>query len=140
LRSLFVLDTHALLAYLEDEEGADLVAASIKDAVDGKIDLAFSLVNWGELYYITLRAHGREKLRRALADVETLPIKIEPIDIDLTRRAAEIKASHRLSYADAFAAALARSKGATLLTGDDEFAALADQIKIRWIRGKRRTQ
>ncbi len=138
MRPTFIFDSHALLAYLEDEEGADLVAATIKDAIDEKIEIALSIVNWGEVYYIILRSHGREKLGHVLVNIETLPIKIEPIDKQLTQEAAEIKASHRLSYADAFAAALTKTKQATLLTGDAEFETLADQIKIRWIRGKKR--
>jgi len=38
-----------------------------------------------------------------------------------------------MSYADAFAAALAKMKKAQLVTGDKEFKALEGEIKIIWI-------
>jgi len=38
-----------------------------------------------------------------------------------------------MSYADAYAAALAKIKKATLVTGDKEFKALENEIKINWI-------
>ncbi len=46
--------------------------------------------------------------------------------------AAHIKAEHQLAYADAFAAALAVSNGATLVTGDPEFKVLEDSLSIHW--------
>ena len=43
------------------------------------------------------------------------------------------KARHRLSLADALAAALAKEKKAELVTGDPEFKALEKEIKIAWL-------
>jgi predicted nucleic acid-binding protein len=38
-----------------------------------------------------------------------------------------------MSYADAFAAALAKIKKADLVTGDNEFKALDGDIRISWV-------
>jgi ribonuclease VapC len=54
-------------------------------------------------------------------------------DWDLTRRAAHLKARHRLSYADCFAAALAQQRDAELVTGDQEFRPLARDVKLHWL-------
>ena len=57
------------------------------------------------------------------------------IDADwpLTRAAAAIKARGNVSYADSFAAALAKLHGAVLVTGDNEFRQLKDEIAIEWL-------
>ena len=44
-----------------------------------------------------------------------------------------MKATYRISLADAFAAALARRRKAELVTGDPEFKPLEREIKIRWL-------
>ena len=38
-----------------------------------------------------------------------------------------------MSYADCYAAALAKNKQASLVTGDPEFKQVAKDIKIHWI-------
>ena len=47
--------------------------------------------------------------------------------------AAELKAQYPISYADAFAAALAIERGATLVSGDPEFSALTPEINLLWL-------
>jgi len=49
--------------------------------------------------------------------------------------AAQLKASHKLSLADAFAAALAKEKKAELVTGDPEFKPLEKEVKVHWLKG-----
>jgi len=62
-------------------------------------------------------------------------IKLVPVgeDLALVRQAAIFKASRRLGYADAFAAGLAKLRNAELITGDRDFKALEDEIKITWL-------
>lgn len=47
--------------------------------------------------------------------------------------AAHIKAQYPIAYADAFAVAAARSRNATVLTGDPEFEAVGEAVAIDWI-------
>jgi ribonuclease VapC len=54
-------------------------------------------------------------------------------------QAAQIKARHKLSYADCFAAALARKLDAILVTGDQEFSQLEDIVAIEWLTTRRRS-
>jgi hypothetical protein len=51
--SIFVLDSYALLAYLQDEPVAPRVEKLLEDAGKGKCRLLFSMINLGELLYIT---------------------------------------------------------------------------------------
>ncbi|MBP9665121.1 MAG: PIN domain-containing protein [Pyrinomonadaceae bacterium] len=47
--------------------------------------------------------------------------------------AAGYKAGGGISYADCFAAALAKQTNATLITGDREFKKLESEITIEWL-------
>ncbi len=49
-------------------------------------------------------------------------------------RAAKPEARANNSLADAYAAALAKTQDATLVTGDLEFQTLAREIKIKWLK------
>jgi predicted nucleic acid-binding protein len=54
-------------------------------------------------------------------------------DLHLTKQAAIYKANHKMAYADAFAAGLAKIKNAHLVTGDPEFKSLEKEIGITWL-------
>ena len=128
-----VLDSYSLIAYFEAEAGAKLVADVIKTARDSGVLLLLSVVNWGELYYLTLRETGPEGADQVLDAISSLPIEIVNADRELTQEAARLKARGGISYADCFAAALAKIRKSELLTGDREFKQLADVVKILWI-------
>lgn len=128
-----VLDSYSLLAYLEGEEGRETVIEVIQDARDSRADIFLSVVNWGEVYYITLREAGRKRLKEVVHLISMLPIQLIPVDLELTRQAAEFKSSKRMSYADCYAAATAKLYRAELVTGDTEFKQVEQEIKILWI-------
>jgi predicted nucleic acid-binding protein len=128
-----VLDSYSLIAYLENEDGAEKMIEVIQVARSAGKPLLLSVVNWGEVYYITLRETGRERVEAVAHLISTLPIELVPADLELTREAAEFKASKRISYGDCFAAALAKLRKAELVTGDEEFRQIEKEIKILWI-------
>ena len=131
--ALRVLDSHSLIAYLENESGADKMIELFQVARDSGKTLLLSVVNWGEIYYITLREAGRERAEAVAHLISTLPIQIVPVDLELTKQAAEFKAFKRRSYGDYFAAALAKLRKAELVTGDSEFNQVKGDVKIFWI-------
>lgn len=96
-------------------------------------NLLLSVVNWGEVFYIVHREYGPSKAQQVADVIDTLPIEIIPADLELTRQAAVFKAKHKMSYADCFAAALAKLRRAELITGDKEFKELEQEIKINWL-------
>lgn len=128
-----VLDSYSLIAYLEGEPGKEKVIEMIQDARDSKVSLFLSIVNWGEVYYITLRETGRKRLEEIMRLISTLPIQLVPADLELTRQAAEFKSSKKMSYADCYAAATAKHYKAALVTGDMEFKQVEKEVKIIWI-------
>lgn len=129
----YVLDSFALLAYLEGEAGAERVQEVLVKSQAGEAEVALCIVNYGEVVYITERERGLPTAQRVIAMIDQLPITVVEADRTLTFAAAHIKASRRLSYADAFAAALAETRGATLLTGDPEFHQIESLIAIDWL-------
>lgn len=128
-----VLDSYSLIAYFEGEAGKDEMIEIFRAARDSGHLLLFSVVNWGEVFYITLRQAGREWADHVARLISTLPIEIIPADLDLARQAAEFKASKKMSYADCFAAALAKSRKAELVTGDKEFKQVEGEVRIHWL-------
>jgi ribonuclease VapC len=128
-----VLDSYSLIAYFEGEAGTDKMIEVFRAARDSGRLLLLSVVNWGEVFYITLREAGRERAEQVAHLISSLPIQIISADLDLTRQAAEFKATRKMSYADCFAAALAKLRKAELVTGDREFKQVEGDVKLLWI-------
>lgn len=130
-----VLDSWALIAFLEDEPAADALEKLLQQAADERHKLLLSAVNWGEVYYNTMRQVSQEAAEQKVQEIASLPIDIVGVDDDLAlvRQAAIFKATHKMSYADCFAAALAKLRNAELVTGDAEFKAVEKEIKIAWL-------
>jgi len=129
----YVLDSYSLLAYAENEKGADEVEDILKKALEDKAELFLCVINWGEMYYISLREGGKERAELYKNTFARYPITIVEANKELTLQAAEYKAFQKISYADAFAAAVAKIKKAILITGNKELKIFENDIKIMWI-------
>ena len=132
----FVLDSYAMLAYFRNEEGREKVEQLLNEAVAEKHELYMTCINAGEVYYIAYRKDGADKAALVWKALQQFPIHISEVDMAFTHKAAHIKSRYKLSYADSFAAALAISKKAVLITGDDEFEALVGEsgFKVKYLR------
>jgi len=128
-----VLDASALMTFFEDRGGAPTVEDLLGKAAEAKCPLLMSVVNWGEVYYSVWRTHGEGVANGKLREIAQLPIEIIDADFELTRLAASLKAVHGLPYADCFAAALAQSHKAVLVTGDKDFERIESLLKIVWL-------
>ncbi|HEV8079572.1 MAG TPA: type II toxin-antitoxin system VapC family toxin [Chitinophagaceae bacterium] len=117
----YVLDTFALVAFFRGEKGADEVEKLLVDALTGRHQLYLCSYNAGEIYYAIWRKSGKGMADACRIKLLQFQITIIEADLQLTFEAATIKATHKLSYADAHAAALALHLNATVLTGDKEF-------------------
>jgi ribonuclease VapC len=128
-----IIDAHGLLVFLEKEAGFEKVKSFFVNAVEKDNYLLMTSVNFGEVYYIILRECGQEKAHEIEKIIRTLPIEIVAVDINLAREAAHFKANYKISYADCFAAALAKLHKGEVVTGDKEFKAFENEVKIAWI-------
>jgi predicted nucleic acid-binding protein len=122
----YLLDTSALLSFIEDEAGADCVEEALKRPT--------THVPWPvllEMHYITLQERGEAEAYRRTALVKQLNVKILwDMDESTLLTAARLKAGHRLSLADAIIAAYALRTDAVLMHKDPEFDALVGLVPM----------
>lgn len=134
----YVFDACALIAFLNDEDGADKVEQLFELAWAGEVELYATSVNLYEVYYDALRHTSPGKAEELLADLYALPITVvESVDRSLIRLAAHFKTMHRMSVADSFALALARQLGASLVSTDHhEFDDVekSGEARFFWLR------
>ncbi|MCL4507016.1 MAG: PIN domain-containing protein [Chloroflexi bacterium] len=128
-----VLDAWAVLAFLQDEPAGKLVADIIADTHEAGGSVLMTVANAGEVWYIVSREASESDADASIADLLNIGVQLTDINWELTRIAARFKARGRLSYADAYAAALAKQSKCELVTGDPEFKALDGEIKLRWL-------
>ena len=133
---VYVLDSFALLAYFQAEPGGPIVRDLAEAANDEKTTLTMSLINVGELYDIACRRRGAKQAEEMLNDLRRLPITFYAVTEGRIMAAARLKAAHPLSYADAFAIALAQELNAPIVTGDPEFQAAEGLATIMWLPKK----
>jgi predicted nucleic acid-binding protein len=129
-----VLDSWALMAFFEDDAGAEIVEELLLKAEESGKSLLMCVVNWGEVWYNIARHQGPLVADRFINDIDKMAIEIVDADVELTMLAAKFKAKHAMAYADCYAAALARLRKADLVTGDREFKLVAGDVKILWLR------
>jgi predicted nucleic acid-binding protein len=129
----YVLDTWAVIAYLEDEPSAQQIADLIATAHEGSIPVYMTVVNVGEVWYTIAREVSENDANGSVKELRDLRIQFVDADWDLTQEAARFKSQNKISYADCYAAALAKSRKADLVTGDGEFKAVEKAVNIQWV-------
>lgn len=127
--SNYVLDTSALLAYIENEEGADEVETLFVNALDSTVEIFISTVTCIEVFYISLQEQGNVVAANRLKLIENLPLIQQPLDHQLTKIVGEIKASKAMSFADSCIAGLAKFKNAVLVHKDPEFEQIEENVE-----------
>ena len=133
----YALDSYALIGYLENEHFAARIEQLLKQAKKGDTSLFLHALHLGEVYCITLREQGSRLADLAYSRIKAFPLTfIDQIDEELLLTAAVLKANFPISYADSFAAALAKIKNCALLSGDPELKTLENEkvIVIEWLK------
>ncbi len=128
-----VLDSWAVLAYLEDEKSGQAVAELLSEAGEHGMPVLMSVVNAGEVWYILAREVSETEADKAIHELRQLGIEFMAVEWELARVAGSFKAGYRMSFADCFAAALAKSHKAELVTGDKEFRQVESEVQVRWV-------
>jgi predicted nucleic acid-binding protein len=120
----FLLDTSALLTLRDDEPGAQRVADVLQLASEGKAKCFGCFMSLMEVLYRVWKDESKQAGQLAHQQCLALPIEWLHSSDSLLGKAAEFKALHSLSLADAWIAACAAEQGATLLHKDPEFESL----------------
>ena len=134
----YILDACALIALLQDEVGADKVAVAMNAAYKGEATITMNKLNLLEVYYDSYRSRGKEQADMMVSELKKRPVNINSeISDEVFKEAGRLKATYKISLADAVALAEASVSGGILLTADHhEFDVIEKQEKIpfQWIR------
>jgi len=134
VRPKIVLDSFALLAYLNKEDGFEKVRKVLAKAQESGDCVLMNEINVGETFYILYRERGPEKAEYFLDTILAgLPVEMVGNSLENVIDAARIKAQYPLLFANCFAAATAQREKAALITGDPEFSNIEHIVKIDWI-------
>ena len=118
-----VLDASAILAFVQDEDGSDVVEASLVDARVGA-------ANWSEVAQKVLAAGRDWELVRAL--LSSYDLRIEHVTVaDAEWAAQRWRSGEGLSLADRLCLALGERLEAIVITADTGWGASASIRQIR---------
>ena len=126
--SVYVLDTSALLAYVENEDGVADIDRILLETLDQQHTLYMSVVSAIEVFYITYQEQGATVAQERLHLLQDLPIIQEPIRAEDVTSIGTLKANHTMSFADCCIAGLAKDKSAILIHKDPEFEQIEDDV------------
>jgi len=134
----YVLDACALIAFICEEEGADIVEDLLNKSGAGMIEVYLHRINLLEIYYNFKREYDRETLTETFARIRELPVIIvDGLRDEVFYEAGRLKSEYRLSLADSIALAESHARDADLVTSDHhEFDVIEEKEAYRfsWIR------
>ena len=125
-----VLDSSAFLTLFEDENGAETVQKLLERAKKGEIAVFVCFATFAEVFYITFREKGQGEARKRVKLMSRLAITRVESSEELSLIAGRLKATRKLSFADAWIAATAILYDSTLVHKDPEFEQLEDEVKV----------
>lgn len=126
----YLLDTSAIFALMDKEDGWRRVGELLHLAGEGDIQLTACSVTLMEIFYISLQKVGEDAAARVLALVKAWPLAWFYPEEEELLVGGRFKASYRLSLADALIAAVARTQRATLVHKDPEFEELSGEVTL----------
>ncbi len=119
-KKLFLLDTSAILSFLEDESGANRVETILK-----KHNAVIPFVVYLEVFYITCRENGEEVAEKRYVMLKKLDVEyIDCLPEPVLLKAGQFKSRFKLSLADSIIAAFACVRKAILVHKDPDFELL----------------
>jgi predicted nucleic acid-binding protein len=135
----YVLDACALIAWLKNEPGADIVDGLLDRAEEDEVDLLISIVNLVEVYYGFMKDLGADRARELMQTVRETAVKvIDTTDGAVFEEVARLKSTLKgFSLADAFGLAVASVYSGSFVTCDHhELDKFQGQVNIPffWIR------
>ena len=138
MKDRYILDACALITYLNDENGAETVERLLDGAESGEYTITMGKINLLEVYYGLFRQLGQKRADEILEGILALPIQIiGEMNDELFFESARIKASHKVSLADALALGLASITDSQFVTSDHhelDSVEAKESIKFLWIR------
>jgi PIN domain nuclease of toxin-antitoxin system len=134
---MYVLDSSAVLRYLDGEAGSDRVSGIIKDHMAGRCEAVISSIHWGEIAGQICKKRGKGALDMVLSRLAAFGIPVVPVDADRAVRAALIRVKTAIPYVDAFGVELTvDSRERVFVTADFDFKVASRNVKIEFLPPK----
>jgi ribonuclease VapC len=127
---LYLLDTTALLAFIEDEKGADEVEKVLREAYINKARVLASFMSIMEGYHCLLKKGNEEGARDFYLYMKVLPVEIIGVDEKLIIKAGEIKTNFPLTTAESWVVASAMEYKAILVHKEPSYEVLSSLIPM----------
>ena len=138
MKAGFLFDACALIAFFNDEEGAEKVDQLLKDGTRNQNSFFLHEINLLEIYYGLYRDEGEALAEETYLKILTLPIKIiSGLRKHVFKEAGRLKSIYKISLADSIALSEAKVRKISLITCDHHEFDLLDQNKeldFLWIR------
>jgi uncharacterized protein with PIN domain len=133
----FVLDASAVLRFIDDEAGAEIVAGAFQEVAAGQARALFSAIHYGEVIGISYKRGGQARADAIAARLANLKIEVIPADATRAAGSAIIHVTRKIPYAHCFAVELtAHLPTARLLTADFDFKPVEHEISIEFLPTK----
>jgi predicted nucleic acid-binding protein len=129
-----VLDSSAILRYLDGEAGSDRIAEIIKDHLRGSCAAVICSLHWGEVAGQTCKRRGQKAMDLTLSRLTSFGIQVVSADADRAVRAALVKLKRNIPYVDSFGLELAAdSRDRVFVTADFDFKPASCIVKIEFL-------
>lgn len=134
---VYVLDSSAVLRYVDNEAGADRVEVILRACVTRQAVVCISALQWGEIAGRLRQRFGETDEMRILSNLLPSEVTIVSVSVERAVRAAGLKIDRKIAYADAFALELTMdSPDHVLITADYGFKAVDDLARIEFLPAK----
>ena len=132
--TVYILDSSAVLRYIDNEAGAERMSAIFRACVTGKAAMWISALQWGEVAGGLRKRLGDVSATRVIDSMMPVDLEVIPATADCAIRAARLRLDRKISYADCFALDLAVGNPAhVLVTADYDFKPAADLARIEFL-------
>ena len=127
----YLLDTKALIAFFNNEEGAENVEKILSEIDENKAEGFVSAITLTEIYYLYSRRSGKDIAKKRIEQIKLSNLKMIVINDEIAIKAGEYKIG-AIPIADALIAASAYFVGAKVVTDDEHFEHLdVEVVKFR---------
>ncbi len=126
-----MFDTKALLAFFNNEDGADEVERLLSEVDSGNADGYISAVTLTEVFYLYSREKGRKFAEKRVEQLRLSNLKIVPISEDVAVKAGEYKIKG-IPIADAIIGASAWFVNAKVVTDDEHFEEIGEVELVKF--------
>lgn len=138
MKKKYILDTSAIISFLEGEEGDLRVKSLLEKAELNTIEIYICFISLIEIYYITFRKSGEDTAAQRLTHILNLPVNLlKNVNEPFIIQSGMFKAKYSISFADSLICSFAYNENAILVHKDPELLSLEGEIQLETLPFKK---